>query len=322
MNEFIKRNSLLEKKRIYQAAFFIVIFSTLILRLIFNINPELFLEGTFIVVCILLGIGFRHISYWYIFLVTLLLSYLSGYIGGMGILGMDIIYYAFHWMAYFLLTSMIKLLIQNYEKEQEDTLSLVVALSKTLDARDGYTASHSENVAKYAVMIAERLKLPERMCQNIFIGALLHDIGKIGIPEHIVNKPARLTDSEYEAIMQHPKMGYEMVNHISKFEKNCALDIILYHHERYDGKGYPFELKEHAIPLAARIVSVADSFDAMTSKRVYRTEPLTLDYVINELKTNSGVQFDPDAANAMIELIKEDKIKVDTGALWIAGAAR
>lgn len=317
MSELLKRSSILEKKRIYQTAFFIVLCSTLLLHSIFQVNPQLFLEGTFIVVCLLLGIGFRHISYLYILIVTSALSFTSGYIIGMHFFGIDIFYYLLHWMSYFLLTAMIKLLIQKYENEQEDILSLVLALSKTLDARDPYTASHSVKVAKYAVMIAEKMKLSAKTCQNIYIGALLHDIGKIGIQGHILNKPSRLTAAEFEHIKCHPKIGLEMVNHIPKFKKSGLLDIILYHHERFDGKGYPIGLKEHEIPLAARIVSVADSFDAMTSKRIYRNEPLTLDYVFNQLKSNSGTQFDPDAVKTIIQLLEEGKIEINHDRLWI-----
>jgi HD-GYP domain-containing protein (c-di-GMP phosphodiesterase class II) len=162
------------------------------------------------------------------------------------------------------------------------------------------------------------MHLSQRTCHYIYIGALLHDIGKIGLPENILNKPSKLIDAEFELIKQHPQRGYEMVNHITKFKKKGLLDIIRYHHERYDGSGYPFGLKEQSIPLAARIVSVADSFDAMTSKRVYRSQPLTTDYVINEIKQGSSTQFDPTAASALIALIEEEKIQFNTSHLWLA----
>ena len=317
MNEFLKRASILERRVIYQTAFFIVLLATLVLHLFFKIDLHLFLEETFIVVCIFLGIGFRHKSISVLFIATAVLSYLSGYIGMLGFHVMDFLFYLFHWVVYFVLTLMIKLLIERYQQEQDDTLSLVLTLSKTLDARDTYTASHSENVAKYALMIAEKMQLAPRTCHNIYIGALLHDIGKIGVPEQILNKPSQLTEAEFQHIKQHPKTGFEMVNHISKFKKNGLLDIILYHHERYDGSGYPFGLKEHNIPLAARIVSVADSFDAMTSNRVYKNQPLNMNYVINEIKQNSGTQFDPAVASALVTLLENEKIKINTNQLWL-----
>jgi HD superfamily phosphohydrolase YqeK len=318
MNEFQKRASILEKRATYQGLFYISLLAAILLRVFFKMDPRLFLEGTFVVVCVFMGIGFRHFSILTLFLVTGALSFLSGYIGMMAFQGMGLIYYLFHWGVYFLLTIMIKLLIERYQAEKEDTLSLVITLSKTLDARDTYTASHSENVAHYAALIAEKMRLSPRACQNIYIGALLHDIGKIGVPENILNKPSQLTEAEFEHIKAHPQRGFEMVNHITKFKKTGVLDIIRYHHERYDGTGYPFGLKELNIPLAARIVSVADSFDAMTSKRVYRGRPLTTDYVINEIKQNSGTQFDPNATQALIALIEEEKIQFNTSHLWLA----
>lgn len=318
MSEFRKRASILEKRATYQGLFYTFITAAILLRVFFKMDPRLFLEGTFVVVCIFMGIGFRHKSPIILLMGTGALSALSGYLSMVGFHGMDLIFYLFHWGIYFLLTIMIKLLIERYQTEQEDTLALVITLSKTLDARDTYTASHSENVAHYAALIAEKMRLSPRTCQNIYIGALLHDIGKIGVPEHILNKPSQLTEAEFEHIKQHPQRGYEMVNHITKFKKTGLLDIIRYHHERYDGTGYPFGLKELNIPLAARIVSVADSFDAMTSKRVYRSQPLTTEYVINEFKRNSGTQFDPCAVRALIALIEEGKIKFNTSHLWLA----
>jgi putative nucleotidyltransferase with HDIG domain len=318
MNEFKRRASILEKRATYQGLFYLVLTAAILLRAFFKIDPRLFLEGTFVVVCIFMGIGFRHKSILVMLIGTGALSFLSGYIGMVGFRGMALIYYLFHWGVYFLLTLMIKLLIDRYQTEQEDTLTLVIALSKTLDARDPYTASHSEKVAHYAALMAEKMCLSQKECQNIYIGGLLHDIGKIGVPENILNKPSQLTEAEFEHIKQHPQKGYEMVNHITKFKKTGIIDIIRYHHERCDGTGYPFGLKEHHIPLAARIVSVADSFDAMTSKRVYRSHPLTTDYVINEFKKGSGTQFDPDAASALIALIQEEKIQFNTSHLWLA----
>jgi putative nucleotidyltransferase with HDIG domain len=219
MNEFRRRASILEKRATYQGLFYIVITAAILLRVFLKMDPRLFLEGTFVAVCIFMGIGFRHKNILILLIGTGALSSLSGYLSMMAFRGIDLIFYLFHWGIYFLLTLMIKLLIERYQTEQEDTLTLVITLSKTLDARDPYTASHSENVAHYAALIAEKMRLSPRESQNIYIGALLHDIGKIGVPENILNKPSQLTESEFEHIKQHPQKGYEMVNHITKFKK-------------------------------------------------------------------------------------------------------
>ena len=127
----------------------------------------------------------------------------------------------------------------------------------------------------------------------------MHDIGKIGIPEHILMKNGKLTNEEYEVIKIHPTIGYNMIKHVADFHKNGILDMVLYHHERYDGKGYPAGLKGNQIPLYARIAAVADTFDAMTTERVYREE-LSLDYTLNEIRKNKGTQFDPDIVDLFL----------------------
>lgn len=149
------------------------------------------------------------------------------------------------------------------------------------------------------------MKLSEECCEVIRKGALLHDIGKIGIPEHILGKSGKLTDEEYEIIKSHPTLGHNMIKHIEHFHKNGVLDIVLYHHERYDGKGYPTGLKGDQIPLFARIVGIADTFDAMTTKRVYRDE-FDIEYALNEIRKNRGTQFDPEIANVFLSLFEEN----------------
>lgn len=188
-------------------------------------------------------------------------------------------------------------------KVREDELELTTVLANALDSRDSYTLNHSENVAKYSVQIAEKLKLSKDCCAIIRKGALLHDIGKIGISEHILMKNGKLTNEEYEEIKTHPTIGYNMIKHVADFHKNGILDMVLYHHERYDGKGYPAGLKGNQIPLYARIAAVADTFDAMTTKRVYREE-LSLDYTLNEIQKNKGTQFDPDIVDAFLSLFE------------------
>ncbi|HEY4550895.1 MAG TPA: HD-GYP domain-containing protein [Bacillus sp. (in: firmicutes)] len=200
--------------------------------------------------------------------------------------------------------------MKSIQKVKEDNLELIITLANALDSRDPYTLHHSENAAKYSVQIAEKMKLPKDHCEIIREGALLHDIGKIGIPEHILMKSEKLTDEEYEIIKSHPTIGYKMIKHVANFHKNGILDIVLYHHERYDGKGYPTRLKGNQIPLFARIVSVADTFDAMTSRRVYRNE-IDLEYTLKEIHRNRGTQFDPEIVDVFLSLFEQDNINND-----------
>ncbi|BFH70961.1 MAG: HD-GYP domain-containing protein [Paenibacillus dendritiformis] len=195
--------------------------------------------------------------------------------------------------------------IKYYIREKENTLNLTLTLAKSLDSRDPYTAFHSENVAYYAVCIATEMGLKRKLCGHIYIGGLLHDIGKIGVPESILNKPSKLTMEEYEVIKRHPVIGYEMVKHISCFQKNGVLDMILFHHERYDGTGYPHGLRGSEIPLAARIMAVADSFDAMTSRRIYRPEA-DIRCALEEIRKHKGTQFDPGIADIFIQIVERE----------------
>jgi putative nucleotidyltransferase with HDIG domain len=223
----------------------------------------------------------------------------------------SIVTFLVYLLTYFLITIIASGLMKNVQKVTEDNLELTKALANALDSRDTYTLHHSENVARYSVEIAENMKLSEDLCKIIHIGGLLHDIGKIGVPENILTKPGKLTVDEYNLIKQHPTIGYEMIKHVTSFRKNGILDIVLYHHERYDGKGYPEGLKGNEIPLVARIVAVADTFDAMTSKRVYRNE-LDLEYTLNKIRKNKGTQFDPEIVDIFLNLFnnREMDIKV------------
>jgi putative nucleotidyltransferase with HDIG domain len=193
------------------------------------------------------------------------------------------------------------------QRVKKKSLDLITSLVKALDSRDPYTYDHSENVSKYAVQIAERMNLSKDVCKNIRTGGLLHDIGKIGIPESILTKPGKLTDVEYNIIKTHPTIGYEMLKHVDSYKKNGVLDIVLYHHERYDGKGYPAGLKGSDIPLPARIVAVADTFDAMISRRVYRNE-FELKHTLDVIRQNKGTQFDPEVADAFLSLFNDQNM--------------
>ncbi|MDD6305462.1 MAG: response regulator [Clostridiales bacterium] len=183
------------------------------------------------------------------------------------------------------------------------SLQMVRALANTIDAKDSYTNGHSTRVAKYAVMLAERMGYTGEKLERLQYAAMLHDIGKIGIPNEIINKTSRLTDEEYEVIKTHPAIGGNILNEITEIP-----DISIgarWHHERYDGKGYPDQLKGNEIPEIARIIGVADSYDAMTSNRSYR-DVLPQEVVRGELEKGKETQFDPQIAEIMLKLMEED----------------
>ena len=194
-----------------------------------------------------------------------------------------------------------------YEDLETSYLSAVRALANSIDAKDTYTMGHSERVAKYSIEIGKIMNLSDKDLKNLYIGALLHDIGKIGISEAIINKPDKLTNEEFQQIKTHPSRG-AMIIEPAKFLKE-KVPLIKYHHERFDGKGYPEGLKGEEIPLLARIICVADSFDAMTSKRAYR-DTMPLEFARKEMIRCSETQFDPRIVGAFLEVIAdEDKIK-------------
>ncbi|MBA3074739.1 MAG: HD domain-containing protein [Anaerolineae bacterium] len=171
------------------------------------------------------------------------------------------------------------------------------SLVKALDTRDSETGGHSERVTLIALSIAQQLNLDEKQIQQIHWGALLHDVGKIGIPDYILRKPGKLTDEEWEIMRSHPQTGYEMLKGIPFLAP--ALDVVLHHHERYDGAGYPSGLTGMAIPLSARIFAIADSFDAMTNDRPYR-KAFTRDEAIAEINRCINKQFDPIVVDAFL----------------------
>ena len=191
-----------------------------------------------------------------------------------------------------------------YEKVGRMSLQMVHTLANTIDAKDSYTNGHSTRVAEYSVMLAEKMGYTGERLERVQFAALLHDIGKIGVPVEIINKPARLTDEEYEIIKTHPVIGANILKEITEIP-----DISIgarYHHERYDGKGYPDHLKGQDIPEIARIIGVADSYDAMTSTRSYR-DLLPQEVVRKEIEKGKGTQFDPEIADIMLKLMDEDE---------------
>lgn len=204
-------------------------------------------------------------------------------------------------------------LLRNIQDEQDITIEteknnvlatdMIKALVKTIDAKDPYTNGHSVRVAEYTKMLASRVYTDPLKLHKIYNIALLHDIGKIGIPDNIITKPGRLTDEEYKTIKEHTLMGEKILSEITS-----APELIYgakYHHERYDGKGYPCGLKGKEIPEIAAIIAVADTYDAMTSNRSYRNI-LPQDIVRNEIEKGLGTQFHPEWGKIMLELIDED----------------
>lgn len=197
-------------------------------------------------------------------------------------------------------------------KEMERiTIQAIMTIANTVDAKDDYTKGHSMRVATYAEMIAQRLGWSEEEIQNIYYVAMLHDVGKIGVPDAVLNKPFRLTDVEFRLIKGHTIMGAEILKDFKMFP-NISMGA-KYHHERYDGKGYPEGLKGESIPLVARVIGLVDSYDAMTSNRVYRSR-LQDEAVMNELRKGKGTQWDPDLVDIFIELIEEGALEKN----WMA----
>ena len=182
---------------------------------------------------------------------------------------------------------------------EKEALSTIYALAATIEARDPYTYGHSRKVSYYAVTIAEALGLPSEKVAIVSAAALLHDIGKVGIPDEVLNKPRELDAEEWELIKSHPKLSATIVGHVPSLTP--CLPAILHHQERWDGTGYPSGLKGEFIPLEARILSVADAFDAMTSPRPYRG-PMSYREALEELKRCSGSQFDPKLVEAFLPI--------------------
>ena len=187
-------------------------------------------------------------------------------------------------------------------------INSVTAISRMLDEKDGYTQQHSKRVAQYSELIAQNMKsrtYTKEEIDIIYRSALLHDIGKIAVPDAVLNKPSRLTDGEYELMKKHTIWGKEILAGL-EFLPQADMGAA-YHHERFDGKGYPYGIKGDKIPDIVRIISAADSLDAMSSNRCYRRH-CDKDYIISEFEKGAGTQFDADVAQVVVELIKEGRI--------------
>ncbi len=198
--------------------------------------------------------------------------------------------------------------VELYASLRRDYLNAIKALAAAVDAKDHHTHGHSNKVMTYSAIIAQELGLNEKEIEKIKFGALLHDVGKIGISENVLNKPSSLTPREFDIIAMHPILGVSIVKNIESLKD--LVPIILHHHERYGGGGYPEGRAGNSIPLGARIVAVADAWDVMTSERAYRTA-LPKDVAISELKKCCGKQFDPEIVGAFLRaLVKGRKEKV------------
>lgn len=192
---------------------------------------------------------------------------------------------------------------QQQEKLEKISMQIVTALSGAIDAKDTYTNGHSARVAEYSKEIARRAGFSAKMQNDIYMMGLLHDVGKIGIPDSIINKPAKLTDVEYEVIKSHPVMGDKILKNITEFPQLAV--GARWHHEHYDGKGYPDGIAGEDIPREARIIAVADAYDAMSSRRNYR-DVLAQAIVREEIENGKGTQLDPVYAEIMLMMIEED----------------
>lgn len=180
---------------------------------------------------------------------------------------------------------------------EKTAIEAAAMLSKAVDEKDTYTAGHCERLSGYAASLGRALGVPRNRMKQLRYAALLHDVGKVGIPEAILLKPGKLTDDEWEVMKTHPRIGAELVQGI--FPLRQAAEIVAQHHERWDGRGYPNGLKGEAILLEARILSVVDAYDAMTTDRPYR-KALSAEVACEELNRFSGTAWDPDVVDAFL----------------------
>lgn len=205
----------------------------------------------------------------------------------------------------------LSIILQNnlmYFENRKRSFDIIKSLSQAIEEKDTYTKGHSHRVMTYSIKLAEKLKFTNDEIEQIRYAGILHDIGKIGISENILLKNGKLTDEEYEIIKQHPEKGYKIMSHISSLHEISK--IVKYHHERPDGKGYPEGLKGEEIPKAAKIMALADTFDAMTSDRPYR-KGLGLDIAKAEIQKYKGLQFDEEIADVFLEMLENGEMKIE-----------
>jgi len=188
-----------------------------------------------------------------------------------------------------------------YDDLRSTYMRTIRVLAQTIDARDHYTHSHSENVAKYAVLIAAELGLPKKDIETIRQACELHDLGKIGVEDSILSKEAKLTPKEWEQIKRHPTTAAQILEPLTFLQE--ATKLISQHHEHFDGTGYPNGLRGEDTLLGARVIHLADAYESMRSARSYRKVPLTKEEAISEIKRNKGTQFDPKVVEAFLSIV-------------------
>ena len=198
-------------------------------------------------------------------------------------------------------------LSDTYKQLEKAYMESIQTLRYTVEAKDTYTRGHSDRVSAISVLIGKELGLSNEDLRRLEIGGLFHDIGKIGVPDSILQKEGKLSENEYSEIKNHPTIGAHILSTASIFQD--ILPIVKYHHERYDGKGYPEQLSGEKIPFLARITAIADTFDAMTSRRSYR-DSLPIETVISEIEDCKGTQFDPEIATVFINILKNSPEKI------------
>ncbi len=222
-------------------------------------------------------------------------------------LGIMIVYFfqKSPWMNLFLLPTFITIYYASMRRVQveEETINALFTFAKAVDDRIPDTMQHSVRVANWTKNLCERLNLSEEQSYFITMAAKLHDIGKLIIPDSVLLKPAPLTDEEFNMIKQHPIKGDDILNHFSRFKDGAK--IVRHHHEYFNGKGYPDGLKGESIPLGARIISVADAFDAMISARPYKNKMATVEEALNKIRKAGGKQFDPIIAEVFCQMVRE-----------------
>jgi response regulator RpfG family c-di-GMP phosphodiesterase len=197
--------------------------------------------------------------------------------------------------------------IQQESLLSQSSLEAIAALVHAVEAKDPYTRKHSEQVTFYAANLAEKAHLPENLIESIRVASLLHDVGKIGVPDSILTKPGQLTEQEFAEIRKHPVIGARIVEKVSLLA--CETPLVRHHHERWDGKGYPDGLAGEDIPIGARVICVADSIDAMLMLRTYK-RAYSIEEMLQELRHCAGHQFDPDLAAAAIEWCNENRSRI------------
>ncbi|MEQ8210149.1 MAG: HD-GYP domain-containing protein [Lacipirellulaceae bacterium] len=202
--------------------------------------------------------------------------------------------------------------LRRFREQEQLFASAVHALTSAIDAKDRYTSGHSDRVARVSVCLAEQMGLPKKDIETIYLGGLLHDIGKIGIDDNVLNKPGRLTDEEFEHIKLHPQFGYDILKGVSRMD--AILPLVLHHHESWDGTGYPHQLAGEEIPLMARIVAVADAYDAMGSDRPYR-KGMPEEKLDAILRKGAGQQWDKQVVDAFFTVREQIREISDEGKL-------